>query len=84
MSLIGRKEPGHGMRRPLSTDLIEPARETKHCEQCRHFGHWLPIQVGDQIDYSVHCWCKLHKSVTADPANGCAFWLEKEITIPSS
>ena len=72
------------MKKLPETDSPNPARESHHCEECRHFGHWLPVQGGDQIDYGVHCWCKLHKSVTADPANGCHFWLEKEKTIPAS
>ncbi|MFZ4478677.1 MAG: hypothetical protein ACOYNZ_02145 [Rhodoferax sp.] len=72
------------MREKRSADDISSGRESKHCEQCRHFGHWLPVQIGDQIDYSVHCWCRLHKNVTTDPANGCEFWLEKEKTIPAN
>jgi len=77
-------DQGGSVKKMLSDESIKVAPEPKHCEQCRHFGHWLPVQVGDRIDYGIHCWCKLHKSVTADPANGCEFWLEREKTIPAS
>lgn len=58
------------------TNFMPDPLHPRPCDQCRHFGQWLPIQVGDEIRHDVHCWCArpANLGVIAMPNGGCAYW----------
>lgn len=58
------------------TYLMPDPTQPKPCDQCRHFGHWIAVDVAGIERGDLHCWCArpgAHQ-VIARPLFGCAFW----------
>lgn len=58
------------------THMMPDPTQPKPCDQCRHFGYWIAVDVAGTVRGDVHCWCQRPAShqVIARPMFGCAFW----------
>ena len=64
----------------MNTSAIAHPKTPHHCDQCRHWGGWAPIKVGNEVKYDVHgiCLDRRHCKTIPDPANGCSLWTQMQ------
>lgn len=62
------------------TYMMPDPAQPKPCEQCRHFGYWIAVDVAGIERGDVHCWCQRPggHTVVARPMYGCAFWVKAD------
>lgn len=55
----------------------DPHQTRGNCNQCSHFGGWIPTTIDGRRRW-VHGWCLHGHQVIARPLMGCAHWVQVE------